>query len=97
MHKAKFPCTKHAVINALTDLLHRERFFIRDINDRKGFIYAQQGVRFLAIGRTCLIRIVEDNDTVEVEVRCSNRMGIGLPGLTGAIERKILKRLEEEL
>lgn len=97
MHKGKFLCTKHAVINALTDLLHRERFFIRDINDRKGYIYAQQGVRFLAIGRTCLIRIVEDNDTVEVEVRCSNRMGIGLPGLTGAIERKILKRLEEEL
>lgn len=97
MHSGKFNGTKHAVINALTDLLHREGFYIRDINDRKGYIFAQQGVRFLALGRTCIIKVVEDDKTVGVEVRCSNRMGIGVPGLTEAIEKKILKRLEEEL
>ena len=97
MHKGNFHCTKHAVINALTDLLHRERFYIRDINDRKGFIYAQQGIRFFALGRTCIIRITELGDNVEVEVRCSNKMGVGLPGMTGSIERKILQQLEEEL
>lgn len=97
MHKGSFHCTKHAVINALTDLLHRERFYIRDINDRKGFIYAQQGLRFFAIGRTCVIRIVEEGENVEVEVRCSNKLGIGVPGITSSIERKILQRLQDEL
>ena len=97
MQKGIFHCTKHAVINALTDLLHRERFYIRDINDRKGYIYAQQGVRFFALGRSCIIKISEVGDTVEVEVRCSNKLGIGLPGITGGIERKILQRLQEEL
>ena len=97
MHKGNFHCTKHAVINALTDLLHRERFYIRDINDRKGFIYAQQGIRFFALGRTCVIRITEVGDNVEVEVRCSNKMGIGIPGITGSIEKKILQQLQEEL
>ena len=97
MHKGTFQCTKHAVINTLTDLLHRERFYIRDINDRKGYIYAQQGIRVFAIGRTCIIRIVEEGENVEVEVRCSNKMGIGLPGITGSIEKKILQHLKEEL
>ncbi len=97
MHKGSFHCTKHAVINALTDLLHRERFYIRDINDRKGFIFAQQGLRFFAIGRTCVIRIVEEGENVEVEVRCSNKLGIGVPGITSSIERKILQRLQDEL
>lgn len=97
MHKGKFQCTKHAVINSLTDLLHRERFYIRDINDRKGYIYAQQGIRFLALGRTCIVRITEKDENVEVEVRCSNKLGIGLPGITGTIERKILQRLKDEL
>jgi hypothetical protein len=97
LQKGTFHCTKHAVINTLTDLLHRERFYIRDINDRKGFIYAQQGIRFFAIGRTCVIRIVENGDNVEVEVRCSNKLGVGIPGITGAIERKILQRLKDEL
>lgn len=97
MHKGQFHCTKHAVINSLTDLLHRERFYIRDINDRKGYIYAQQGIRFLALGRTCIIRIVEQEENVEVEVRCTNKLGIGLPGITGTIERKILQRLKDEL
>jgi hypothetical protein len=97
LHKGNFHCTKHAVINALTDLLHRERFYIRDINDRKGYIYAQQGIRLFALGRTCIIRIVEAGDNVEVEVRCSNKMGVGLPGLTGSIEKKILQQLQEEL
>lgn len=97
MHKGNFHCTKHAVINALTDLLHRERFYIRDINDRKGFIYAQQGLRFFALGRTCVIRISEVGDSVEVEVRCSNKMGIGIPGITRSIEKKILQHLQEEL
>jgi hypothetical protein len=97
LHKGTFQCTKHAVINTLTDLLHRERFYIRDINDRKGYIYAQQGLRVFAIGRTCIIRIVESGDSVEVEVRCSNKMGIGLPGMTGSIEKKILQHLKEEL
>lgn len=97
MQKGTFHCTKHAVINALTDLLHRERFYIRDINDRKGFIYAQQGLRFFSLGRTCIIRIVENDDNVEVEVRCSNKLGFGIPGITRSIERKILHRLQEEL
>jgi len=97
LHKSNFQCTKHAVINALTDLLHRERFYIRDINDRKGYIYAQQGLRFFAIGRTCIIRIIETGEQVEVEVSCSNKMGLGLPGITGSIERKILQHLKEEL
>ncbi len=97
MQKGTFHCTKHAVINALTDLLHRERFYIRDINDRKGFIYAQQGLRFFAIGRTCVIRIIEEDENVGVEVRCSNKLGIGLPGITSSIERKILQRLKDEL
>jgi hypothetical protein len=97
LHKGNFHCTKHAVINALTDLLHRERFYIRDINDRKGYIYAQQGLRFFALGRTCVIRIVEAGENVDVEVRCSNKMGIGLPGMTGSIEKKILQQLQEEL
>lgn len=97
MHKGNFHCTKHAVINALTDLLHRERFYIRDINDRKGFIFAQQGLRLFALGRTCIVRISEEGENVEVEVRCSNKLGIGLPGITGAIEKKILQRLQEEL
>ena len=97
MQKGIFHCSKHAVINTLTDLLHKERFYIRDINDRKGFIYAQQGLRFFAIGRTCVIRIVETGAEVEVEVRCSNKLGIGFPGVTGSIERKILQRLKEEL
>jgi len=97
LHKGTFQCTKHAVINTLTDLLHRERFYIRDINDRKGYIYAQQGIRVFAIGRTCIIRIVEEGENVEVEVRCSNKMGIGLPGITGSIEKKILQHLKEEL
>lgn len=97
MHKESFHCTKHAVINALTDLLHRERFYIRDINDRKGYIFAQQGVRLFALGRTCIVRIMESGDNVDVEVRCSNKMGIGIPGMTGSIERKILHRLKEEL
>jgi len=97
LHKGQFHCTKHAVINSLTDLLHRERFYIRDINDRKGYIYAQQGIRFLALGRTCIIRIVEQEENVEVEVRCTNKLGIGLPGITGTIERKILQRLKDEL
>jgi hypothetical protein len=77
--------------------LHRERFYIRDINDRKGYIYAQQGLRFFAIGRTCIIRIIETGEQVEVEVSCSNKMGLGLPGITGSIERKILQHLKEEL
>jgi hypothetical protein len=85
------------VINALTDLLHRERFYIRDINDRKGYIYAQQGLRVFAIGRTCIIRIIEEGENVAVEVRCSNKLGIGIPGMTGSIEKKILHRLQEEL
>ncbi len=97
MNKGSFHCTKHAVINALTDLLHRERFYIRDINDRKGYIYAQQGLRALALGRNCIIRILELGDNVEVEVRCANKLGIGIPGMTRAIERKILQRLQEEL
>jgi hypothetical protein len=97
LHKGIFHCTKHAVINALTDLLHKEGFYIREINDRKGFIYAQQGLRFSAIGRTCLIQIVENREYVEVEVLCSNKLGIGIPGITGSIERKILHRLQEEL
>ena len=97
MQKGTFHCTKHAVINALTDLLHREQFYIRDINDRKGFIYAQQGIRFFAIGRTCVIRVVDNVDNVDVEVRCSNKLGFGIPGITGSIERKILQRLKEEL
>jgi hypothetical protein len=97
LHTGTFQCPKHAVINTLTDLLHRERFYIRDINDRKGYIYAQQGLRVFAIGRTCIIRIVESGDSVEVEVRCSNKMGIGLPGMTGSIEKKILQHLKEEL
>jgi len=97
LHKGNFHCTKHAVINALTDLLHRERFYIRDINDRKGYIYAQQGLRFFALGRSCVIRIVEAGENVEVEVRCSNKMGIGIPGMTGSIEKKILQHLQEEL
>ncbi len=97
MHKGNFHCTKHAVINALTDLLHRERFYIRDINDRKGFIYAQQGIRFFALGRTCVIRITELEDNVEVEVRCHNKLGFGLPGMTSSIEKKILQQLQEEL
>ena len=97
MKKGNFHCTKHAVINALTDLLHRERFYIRDINDRKGYILAQQGIRALALGRTCIIRIVDLGDKVEVEVRCSNKLGIGIPGMTGAIEKKILHKLQEEL
>jgi hypothetical protein len=97
LHKGTFHCTKHAVINALTDLLHREQFYIRDINDRKGYIYAQQGLRIFAIGRTCIVRIVEEGDNVEVEVRCSNKLGIGIPGMTGSIEKKILQRLQEEL
>ena len=97
MQKGNFHCTKHAVINALTDLLHRERFYIRDINDRKGFIYAQQGIRFFALGRTCVIRITELGDNVEVEVRCHNKLGVGLPGMTGSIEKKILQQLQEEL
>jgi hypothetical protein len=97
LHKGNFHCTKHAVINALTDLLHRERFYIRDINDRKGYIYAQQGLRFFALGRSCVIRIVEAGENVEVEVRCSNKMGIGIPGMTGSIEKKILQQLQEEL
>jgi hypothetical protein len=77
--------------------LHKDGFYIREINDRKGFIYAQQGLRFFAIGRTCLIQIVENREDVEVEVRCSNKLGIGIPGITGTIERKILHRLQEEL
>ena len=85
------------MINTLPDLLHKERFSIRDINDRKGIIYAQQGIRFFTIGRTCVIRIVENIDNVEVEVRCSNKLGIGIPGITSSIERKILHRLQEEL
>jgi hypothetical protein len=97
LHKGQFHCTKHAVINSLTDLLHRERFYIRDINDRKGYIYAQQGIRFLALGRTCVVRITEKDENVEVEVRCSNKLGVGLPGITGSIERKILQRLKDEL
>ncbi len=97
MHKKSFHCTKHAVINALTDLLHRERFYIRDINDRKGFIYAQQGLRLFALGRICVIKIIEESGGVEVEVHCSNKLRIGLPGITGSIERKILQRLQEEL
>ena len=97
MQKRIFHCTKHAVINILTDLLHKERFYIRDVNDKKGFIYAQQGLSFFSLGRTCVIRIVENIDNVEVEVRCSNKLGIGIPGITGSIERKILHRLQEEL
>ena len=97
MQKRSFRCTKHAVINALTDLLHRERFYIRDFYDRKGFIYAQQGMRLFSIGRTCVIRIIEESGGVDVEIRCSNKLGIGLPGITGSIERKILQRLQEEL
>lgn len=97
MHKAVFHCTKHAVINALTDLLHRERFYIRDINDRKGYIYAQQGLRVFALGRTCVIRITDSDENVEVEVNCSNKLGIGIPGATSSIEKKILHRLQEEL
>jgi len=97
LHKGQFHCTKHAVINSLTDLLHRERFYIRDINDRKGYIHAQQGLRFLTIGRTCVIRITEEGENVEVEVRCTNKLGLGIPGMTGSIERKILQRLKEEL
>jgi len=81
----------------LTDLLHRERFYIRDINDKKGYIYAQQGLSMLAFGRTCVIRIVEEQENVVVEVRCSNKMGIGIPGIIGSIERKILQRLKDEL
>ena len=97
LQKAIFNCSKHAVINTLTDLLHKERFYIRDINDRKGFIYAQRGLRFFSLGRTCIIRIVENDDNVEVEVRCSNKLGFGIPGITSSIERKILHRLQEEL
>jgi len=97
LHKRTFNCTKHAVINSLTDLLHKERFYIRDINDKKGYIYAQQGIRLLSFGRTCVIRIVEEGETVEVEVRCSNKLRLGVPGLTGSIERKILQHLQEEL
>ena len=97
MEKRTFQCTKHAVINVLTDLLHRERFYIRDINDRKGFIYAQQGFRFFSLGRTCVIRIVENGADVEIEVRCSNKLGIGIPGITSSLERKILHLLQEEL
>lgn len=97
LHSATFHCTKHAVINALTDLLHREGFYIRDINDRKGYIFAQQGVRLFAFGRTCLVRIVEFGETVSVEVRCSNKMRLGIPGMTKSIEKKILQRLKEEL
>lgn len=97
MHKETFHCTKHAVINALTDLLHKESFYIRDINDRKGFLYAQQGLGFLALGRNCVIRIFEEGESVIVEVRCSNKLRIGVPGMAASIEKKILKHLQEEL
>lgn len=97
LHKGNFLCTKHAVINAITDLLHKERFYIREINDRKGYIFAQQGFSLFAIGRTCIVRIEESGEVVKVDIRCSNKLGIGVPGLTGSIEKKILQRLEEEL
>ena len=97
MNKGNFHCTKHAVINTLTDLLHKERFFIREINDRKGYIYAQQGIRFFSLGRSCIIKIIEAGEAVEVEVRCSNKLRMGIPGITGSIERKILQRLKDEL
>jgi uncharacterized alkaline shock family protein YloU len=51
----------------------------------------------LALGRTCVVRITEKDENVEVEVRCSNKLGVGLPGITGSIERKILQRLKDEL
>ena len=97
MHKETFLCSKQAVINSLTDLLHRERFYIREINDRAGFIYANQGLRFFSLGKTCIIRITPAVEFVEVEVRCSNKLGIGIPGITRSIERKILQLLKEEL
>ena len=51
----------------------------------------------LAFGRTCVIRIFEEQENVVVEVRCSNKMGIGIPGIIGSVERKILQRLKDEL
>jgi hypothetical protein len=97
LQKGTFHCSKHAVINTLTDLLRRERFFIRDINDKKGIIYAQQRFRFFSFGRTCVIRIVEAGEDVDVVIRCSNKLGFGIPGIINSIERKILHRLQEEL
>ena len=44
-----------------------------------------------------MIRVVDNVDNVDVEVRCSNKLGFGIPGITGSIERKILQRLKEEL
>ncbi|MFA9219700.1 MAG: hypothetical protein ACEQSL_00780 [Sediminibacterium sp.] len=43
------------------------------------------------------MRINEEGENVEVEVRCANKLGVGIPGMTGSIERKILQRLKEEL
>ena len=72
MQKRIFHCTKHAVINILTDLLHKERFYIRDVNDKKGFIYAQQGLSFFSLGRTfvhLLTEIYPGNGELNIDSR----------------------------
>jgi hypothetical protein len=40
---------------------------------------------------------VEAGEDVDVVIRCSNKLGFGIPGIINSIERKILHRLQEEL
>lgn len=97
MEKRAFHCTKHAVINVLADVLREKRFYIRDIDDKKGYVLAQQPIRVINAGCKCRIEIIESEPQVVVNVNCVHNLRIDPFGAAKKTENVILDLLSEEL
>ncbi len=97
MEKNKFYCSKHAIINAAADVLHDKKFYIVEINDKSGIIIAEQGVSLSSLGKTVVLNIQEAETQLEVIIECTNKFGLGIPGVTKKIEKRIMNQLIRDL
>lgn len=97
MEKRAFHCTKHAVINVLADVLRENRFYIRDIDDKKGYVLAQQPIRIIKGGCQCKVEIIESEPGVVVNVNCVHNLRIDPFKRAKKTENVILNLLSEEL
>lgn len=97
MEKRAFHCTKHAVINVLADVLREKRFYIRDIDDKKGYVLAQQPIRILNAGCKCRVEIIESDPQVIVSVHCTHNLHLDIFHAGKKTENLILDLLSEEL
>lgn len=81
----------------MADLLREKRFYVRDIDDRKGYVLAQQSIRLISAGCKCTIQINEIEAGVEVSVNCVHNLRFDPFGRAPKTENVILKLLSDEL